>query len=101
MIMIGRLKRIKTNEDMQAEFEGLFKELDALVKSNEPDCKVHELYKSATDNSSYVVVEQYVDERALNTHVESERVYFDRIRPLLEKVEIETFSYEKSEKIAF
>ncbi|MFQ5940355.1 MAG: putative quinol monooxygenase [Nitrososphaerales archaeon] len=98
--MIGRLKRIKTNEGRQAEFESLFKELDALVKSNESGCKVHELYKSPTDNHSYVVVEQYVDEGAVDAHTESERAYFDRIRPLLEKVEIETFRYEKSDKIA-
>ena len=98
--MIGRYKRIIPKEDKEEEFLGLFKQFDALVKKQEPNCILHEIYKSPFIDRTYIVVEQYKDQAAVDDHKKSEQVYFDIIRPLLESASIETFTFDDSKKIS-
>jgi len=88
--MIARLKIIRTKDGKEAEFERLFNELDAHVKENEPNSLFHELYRSPKNPRDYIVVEKYVDQSAVDLHTESERKFFDEIRPLLDVVKIQT-----------
>jgi len=88
--MIARLKIIRTKEGKESEFEDLFNKLDADVKANESNSLTHELYRSPKNSSDYIVVEKYTDQAAVDTHTETERKYFNEIRPLLDKVIIQT-----------
>jgi len=88
--MIARLKIIRSKEGKESEFEDLFKKLDADVKANESNLITHELYRSPKNSRDYIVVERYTDQAALDTHTETERKYFNEIRPLLEEVKIQT-----------
>ena len=98
--MIGRYKRIMPNEGKEEEFLGLFKQFNALVKKQEPNCILHEIYKSHFIDRSYIVVEQYKNQTAVDDHKKSEVVYFDKIRPLLESASIETFTFDDSKTIS-
>jgi len=88
--MIARLKIIRTKEGMESEYERLFNELDAHVKANEPNSLSHELYRSPKNPRDYIVVEKYTDQSAADLHTESERKFFDKIRPLLDEIKIQT-----------
>jgi len=88
--MIARLKIIRSKEGKESEFEDLFNKLDADVKANESNSITHELYRSPKNSRDYIVVEKYTDQAAVDTHAETERKYFDKIRPLLEEVKIQT-----------
>ena len=98
--MIGRYKRIIPKEGKDEEFLGLFKQFDALVKKREVNCILHEIYKSPFMDRTYIVVEQYTNQEAVDDHKKSEQVYFDTIRPLLESASIETFTLDDSKKIS-
>jgi len=98
--MIGRYKRIIPKKDKEEKFLGLFKQFDALVKKQEPNCILHEIYKSPFMSRTYIVVEQYENQDAVDDHKKSEVVYFDIIRPLLESASIETFTFDDSKKIS-
>ncbi len=88
--MIARLKIIRAKEGKESEFEDLFNKLDADVKANEPNSLTHELYRSPKNSRDYIVVEKYTDQAAVDTHTETERKYFNEIRPLLDEVKIQT-----------
>jgi len=98
--MIGRYKRIKPKEGKEEEFLGLFKQFDALIKKQEPNCVLHQIYKSPFIARTYIVVEQYKNQAAVDEHKKSEGVYFDKIRPLLQSASIETFTLDDSKKIS-
>ena len=65
---IGIVAKLKCKEGMNAEFEAGFKKLHEVVKENEPGCIMYLLHKSRTDDTAYVVMEQYEDEEALKLH---------------------------------
>jgi quinol monooxygenase YgiN len=65
---IGIIARLKIQEGKNAEFEGIFLELQAAVKANEPGCNFYSLHKSQDDPQTYVVLEQYADEDSLKAH---------------------------------
>jgi len=88
--MIARLKIIRSKEGKESEFEDLFNKLDADVKANESNSITHELYRSPKNSRDYIVVEKYTDQVAVDTHAETERKFFNEIRPLLEEVKIQT-----------
>jgi len=46
----------------------LFKQLQEAVNANEDGCKFYALHQSRSDAQSYMVLEQYVDEAALESH---------------------------------
>ncbi len=88
--MIARLKIIRSKEGKESEFEDLFNKVDVDVKANESNIITHELYRSPKNSRDYIVVEKYTDQAAVDTHTETERRYFNEIRPLLEEVKIQT-----------
>ncbi len=88
--MIARLKIIRSKKGKESEFEDLFNKVDVDVKANESNLITHELYRSPKNSRDYIVVEKYTDQSAVDTHTETERKYFNEIRPLLEDVKIQT-----------
>jgi len=88
--MIARLKIIRSKKGKESEFEDLFNKVDVDVKANESNIITHELYRSPKNSRDYIVVEKYTDQTAVDTHEETERKFFNEIRPLLEEVKIQT-----------
>lgn len=66
--MIGIVATIKVQEAKAAEFEGIFKDLSAQVRANEPGNLMYQLTKSRTEAGTYKVLELYKDEDALKAH---------------------------------
>ena len=69
---IGLIARFSIKADKKSEFEGIFAELEAKVKANESGCNFYSLHQSREDDSKYVVLEQYVDQAALDAHGKSD-----------------------------
>ena len=69
---IGVVATIKIKPDTNAAFEAVATELMAAVRANEPGNKVYQFCKSKTDPSSYVVLEIYADQAAVEAHGKSE-----------------------------
>ena len=65
---VGIIARLKIQEGKNDEFEGIFKELMAAVHANESGNNFYALHKSSSDPQTYVVLEQYVDQAALDAH---------------------------------
>ncbi len=65
---IGVVAKLKIQEGKNAEFEAVFKELQAAVAANEPGNNFYALHRSRESDTSYVVLEQYVDQAALDAH---------------------------------
>ena len=74
---IGVVATLPIQPGKNAEFEAIFAELEAAVKANEPGCNFYSLHKSRADENSYVVLEQYVDQDALDEHGKTD--YFKAI----------------------
>ena len=70
--MIGIIATIKVQEAKAAEFEGVFKDLAAQVKANEPGNLCYQLTKSRSDPNTYKVLELYKDQDALTHHGQTE-----------------------------
>lgn len=66
--MIGIVATIKVQEAKAAEFEGIFKDLSAQVRANEPGNLMYQLTKSRTEPNTYKVLELYKDEDAVKVH---------------------------------
>ena len=60
------------NPFTNAAFEAVAKELMAAVRANEPGNKVYQFCKSKSDPTTYVVMEIYADQAALEAHGKSE-----------------------------
>ena len=69
---VGILATIKIKEGTNAAFEAVAKELMAAVRANEPGNKVYQFCKSRTEPTTYVVMEIYADQAALEAHGKSE-----------------------------
>lgn len=65
---IGVVARLKIQEGKNEEFENIFSELAAAVRANEPGNNFYALHRSRDDNTTYVVLEQYTDQAALDAH---------------------------------
>jgi quinol monooxygenase YgiN len=90
---VGGLKVILVKEGHEREFESLFGELRAAMRTHEPACLLYSLLKSRTNPRSYIVQEQYRDEAALESHQSSPhgKIYFAKIRAILESITVEYF----------
>lgn len=75
------------------EFEKLFGELRAKMRSEEPGCMFYSLMRSRTDPRAYIVQEQYRDAAAFQAHQESAhgKKYFPAIRAILESIHVEYY----------
>ena len=66
--MIGVTAKLFIAKGKEAEFETLALELAAKVNANEPGVVTYQLYKSKEDASTYIFLEQYTDQAALDAH---------------------------------
>ena len=69
---IGIVAKIKVAAGKNKDFEAVFAELAAATRKNEPGCNFYALHKSKTDAQLYVVLENYKDQAAVDTHMGSE-----------------------------
>ena len=69
---IGIVAKLRCKEGTNAQFEAGFKELQQVVKDNEPGCIFYLLFKSRNDPTAYFVMEQYEDAAALAQHGQSD-----------------------------
>ncbi|MGB1190484.1 MAG: putative quinol monooxygenase [Pseudomonadales bacterium] len=74
---IGIVATLEIKPGSQTDFEQIFTELSAEVRANEPGNHFYALHKSRTSDTTYVVLEQYADEAALEAHNGTE--YFKRL----------------------
>lgn len=79
--MIGVVAKLTIAEGKHEEFEQVAKDLMAKVKANEPGTLTYQLYKSKSEPSVYIFMEQYASEDALKAHGASE--YFKAAGPKL------------------
>ena len=76
---IGVVATIKIQPGKNAEFEAVAKELMAAVHANESGNKFYNFCKSKADANTYVVMEMYADQAALEAHGKSD--HFRSIGP--------------------
>jgi len=69
---IGVIARLKIQEGKGSEFEAVFSEMEAAVNTNEPGNNFYSLHKSRADENEYIVLEQYVDQAAMDAHGKSD-----------------------------
>ena len=69
---IGLFAKLAIQEGKNEEFETNFKALMAVVAEKEPGNNYYALHRSREDQNAYVVMEQYVDQAALDAHGKSE-----------------------------
>lgn len=69
---IGVVATLKTAPGKGPEFEGVFRDLAAQVKANEPGNQMYRVFKSRKDADTYVVMEVYADQAALEAHGKSD-----------------------------
>ncbi|MCF8470846.1 MAG: antibiotic biosynthesis monooxygenase [Parvibaculum sp.] len=81
MSVIGVVATLKVQPGKEAEFEKVFGELRAKVKANEKGCLQYDVFKSKSDVSTFVVMEQYASQADLDAHGKSE--YFRAAGPAL------------------
>ena len=66
--MLGVVATIRVKPGMEKEFEGVARELVAKVNANEPGCKLYALHHHAETPNTYVFMERYVDQAAVDAH---------------------------------
>ena len=81
MSVIGVVATLKVQPGKEAEFEKIFAALRDKVKSNEKGCRQYDFFKSKSDASTYVVMEQYASQADLDAHGKTE--YFRAAGPSL------------------
>ena len=65
---IGVTAKLKVQPGKNQEFEAIFKQLAAAVNASEDGCLLYALHQSREDKQTYIVLEQYADEAALQAH---------------------------------
>jgi quinol monooxygenase YgiN len=76
---VGIVATIKIKPDTNAAFEAVAREMMAAVRANEPGNKIYQFCRSKTEPTTYVVMEIYADQAALEAHGKSE--HFRSIGP--------------------
>jgi quinol monooxygenase YgiN len=69
---IGVVAKLTVQPGKNEEFEAIFAELEKAVHENEPGNNFYALHKSRDDENTYIVLEQYADQEALEAHGASE-----------------------------
>ena len=70
--MLGIVATIKVKPGAEKEFEAVAKELVAKVNANEPGCKLYALHTVDGAPSTYVFMERYADQAAVDAHRQTE-----------------------------
>ncbi len=84
--MIGLIAKLKVQPGKGAEFETGFKPLSDIVNSDaEPENVLYKLCKSRSDPDTYVVMELYRDQAAVEEHTKTKHFteLWPTIQPLL------------------
>ena len=79
--MIGVTAKLFIAKGKEAEFETAALDLMAKVIANEPGVLTYQLYKSKEDANTYIFMEQYVTQEALEAHGKTD--YFLAAQPTL------------------
>ena len=69
---IGVIATLQVQDGKGAELEAAFRELAPQVRANEPGNKLYVLHKSREDANTYVVMEIYDDQAAIDAHRSSD-----------------------------
>ena len=69
---IGVVATLKVQDVKENDFEAVFRELAAQVRANEPGNSLYQVFKSRKDAGTYVVMEVYSDQAALEAHGKSD-----------------------------
>ena len=69
---IGVIATLTVQDGKNQEFETVFKDLAAQVRANEPGNKLYQVFKSRKDANTYIVMEIYQDQAALEAHGKSD-----------------------------
>lgn len=69
---IGVIATLKVQPGKGGEFEQVFRDLAAQVRANEPGNKLYQVFKSRKDADTYIVMEIYADQAALEAHGKSD-----------------------------
>lgn len=76
--------KFKVKAGQNAAFEKMFHEVEASVRENEPGNVQYDLYVTAQDPQTYVVVEHYKDAAAVRAHGQFARKLFGNMGNLTE-----------------
>src|SRR5258705_10088366 len=76
--MLGVVATLKVKPGMEREFEAVAKELVAKVNADEPGCRLYALHRLDGDKPTYVFMERYVDQAAVEAHRATE--FFKALR---------------------
>jgi quinol monooxygenase YgiN len=66
--MLAIVVTLKVKPECEAAFEAVARQLAAEVNANEPGCKLYTASRSTTAPQTYVFMERYVDQAALEAH---------------------------------
>lgn len=66
--MIGIIATFTVQADHAAAFETAIKNFVSAVKANEPGTVVYDFFKVKGKENTYVMMEQYIDQAALDAH---------------------------------
>jgi len=69
---IGVIATLKVQPGKGAELEAVFRDLAAQVRANEPGNKAYQICKSRKEADTYVVMEIYNDQAAIEAHGKSD-----------------------------
>ena len=69
---IGIVAHLTIQEGKNAEFEAIFNELQDVVGQVEPGNNFYACHRSKESDTTYIVLEQYVDQAALDAHGKSD-----------------------------
>jgi len=79
-VTIGVLARVKVVAGKGSEFEAAFAEQAKAVRAGEPANRLYQLVRSREDANSYVVMELYDDDAALDAHRTAPHIVANRTR---------------------
>ncbi len=72
MATIGLVATLKIQAGKEAEFETIFGGLRQQVLANEKGCLQYDFFKSKSDATTYIVMEQYATQADLDAHGKSD-----------------------------
>ncbi len=68
IVTIGIVATLKIKAGKESEFEAVFLDLQGQVQKNEPGCLHYQVFKSRSQPSTYIVMEQYKSQADLDAH---------------------------------
>ena len=91
--MVGGPTTSLAAEGREREFESLFGGMRAAIRDQEPSCLLYSLLRSRSNPRAYIEHGRCRDAAALAEHESSPhgKIYFPRIRVILESITVEYF----------